>query len=377
MSEKILVVDDNEKNLRLLADILQAKGYTAIKADSGETALELIETDKPDLVLLDVMMPGLNGYEVCQAIRANPKNGILPVIMVTALDAHERIKGLDAGADDFLTKPINQPELLARVKSLLRIKTLYDEVQRQRTELESWNQKLEQRVAEGVAEVERMSRMKRFLSPQVVDLILSGRTDDPLRSHRNDITVVFLDLRGYSAFTETADPEEVMGVLREYHGAMGELVMAHHGTLERFAGDGIMIFFNDPVPLPNPAENAIRMALEMHARFSKLAENWRKLGYELEMGIGIAQGYATIGAIGFEGRMDYGAIGTVTNLAARLCAEAKGGQTLIAQRVLGHVEDLVQVERIGDLTLKGFHRPVTAFNVRALKQSESRPDSII
>src|ERR1035437_7569267 len=366
MNEKILVVDDNERNLRLLADILQAKGYSPIKAESGEKALALIETDKPDLVLLDVMMPGLNGYEVCQAIRANPKNGILPVVMVTALDANERIKGLEVGADDFLTKPINQPELLARVKSLLRIKTLYDEVQRQRAELETWNQTLEQKVADGVAQVERMSRMKRFLSPQVVDLILSGKTEDPLRSHRGEITVVFLDLRGYSRFTETADPEEVMEVLHEYHSAMGELVMAHQGTLERFAGDGIMIFFNDPVPLPNPAENAIRMALAMHERFSKFEQSWQKRGYELQMGIGIAQGYATIGAIGFEARMDYGAIGNVTNLAARLCAEAKGGQTLMAQRVLARVEDMVQAEHVGDLVLKGFHRPVPAFNVLSI-----------
>lgn len=257
--------------------------------------------------------------------------------------------------------------MLARVRSLLRIKSLYDEVQAQRLELATWNRTLEQRVEEGIAQLERLSRMKRFFSPQVADLILSGGTDDPLRSHRSEITVVFIDLRGYTAFTETADPEEVMGVLREYHAAMGELIMAHQGTLERFAGDAIMIFFNDPMPLPNPAEHAVRMALEMQAKFAKLAQDWRRRGYDLSVGVGIAQGYATLGAIGFEGRRDYGAIGAVCSLAARLCAEAKGGQILVSQRVFGCIEEIVQAEPVGELALKGFHRPVPAFNVSALK----------
>ena len=360
---RILVVDDNERNRRLLADILEAKGYHAIKASSGEEALERVKSQKPDLVLLDVMMPGLDGYEVCQAIRADPGNGLLPVVMVTALDSQERIKGLEAGADDFLTKPINTPELLARVKSLLRIKTLYDEVHRQRGELERWNAMLEQRVAEGVAQVALMSRMKRFLAPQVVELILAGKTEDPLRSHRTEITVVFLDLRGYTSFTESTEPEEVMRVLHEYHESMGTLVMKYQGTLERFAGDGIMIFFNDPVPLPNPARTAVQMAMEMHASFSAMQQKWHRFGYELAMGIGIAQGYATIGAIGFESRLDYGAIGAVTNLASRLCAEAKAGQTLVSQRVLTHVEAQTEAQCIGELVLKGFHKPVVAFNV--------------
>jgi len=320
-----------------------------------------------------VMMPGMSGYDVCRAIRANPQTGILPVVMVTALDASERIAGLEAGADDFLTKPINQPELLARVKSLLRIKSLYDEVQRQRSELEEWNRTLEQRVAQGVAQVERLSRMKRFFSPQLAELILSGGTDDPLRSHRSEITVVFLDLRGYTAFTETSDPEEVMGVLREYHCAMGRLIMAYEGTVERFAGDSIMVFFNDPVPVTNPAQKAVHMALAMHADFARLANEWVKRGYNLDFGIGIAQGYATLGAIGFEGRVDYGAIGVVCSLAARLCAQAKGGQTLVSRRVLAAVEDVATVESIGELTLKGFHRPVPAFNILAWPQTH--PDS--
>jgi class 3 adenylate cyclase/CheY-like chemotaxis protein len=368
MGQRILVVDDMPKNVKLLEDILTAKGYEVVTAESGPQALERIKAERPDLVLLDVMMPGMNGYEVCQAIRANPETGILPVVMVTALDAkEERVKGLEAGADDFLTKPVNQPELFARVRSLLRIKSLYDQVQKQRFELEDWNRTLEQRVTDGVAQLERLSRMKRFFSPQVADMITSGDTQDPLKSHRSEITVVFIDLRGYTAFTETAEPEEVMGVLREYHSAMGNVIMAHHGTVERFAGDAIMIFFNDPIPLENPAEQAVRMALAMHSTFEKCAQGWRKLGYDLKIGIGVAQGYATLGAIGFEGRLDYGAIGAVCNLSARLCSEAKGGQTLISQRVLGCVEDIAQAEPVGELNLKGFHRPVPAFNVFALK----------
>jgi class 3 adenylate cyclase len=290
-------------------------------------------------------------------------------VLVTALDPSERVKGLEAGADDFLTKPINQPELFARVKSLLRIKSLYDEVARQRAELEDWSRTLESRVAEGVSQVERLSRMKRFFSPQIAELILSGETEDPLRSHRSEIAVVFVDLRGYTEFAETSDPEEVMGVLREYHAAMGRLIVGYHGTLERFAGDSIMIFFNDPVPVANPAEQAVRMALDMHAEFARLARNWAKRGYALDIGIGVAQGYATLGAIGFEGRLDYGAIGVVCSLAARLCAHAAGGQTLVSQRIRGAVEDLVEAKSVGELPLKGFHRPVAAFNVTRLKDS--------
>jgi class 3 adenylate cyclase/CheY-like chemotaxis protein len=358
---KILVVDDTANNVKLLKDLLTMKGYAVVTASSGPEGLEQIDKEHPDLVLLDVMMPGMNGYDVCRRIRENPATGVLPVVMVTALDpGPERIKGLEAGADDFLTKPINQPELLARVRSLLRIKQLWDQV----TEL---NRTLEQRVDQQVAQIERMGRLKRFFSPQLAELIVGGDAEDPLKSHRREITVVFLDLRGFTAFAETAEPEEVMGVLREYHAEMGRLVLEHEGTLERFTGDGMMIFFNDPLPVPNPAERAIRMALAMSERVGILAQGWRKRGFDLDFGVGLAQGYATIGAIGFEGRWDYGAIGTVTNLAARLCGEAKPGQILVSRRMVATLEDLVEVEPVGELPLKGFTRPVTAFNVVRLK----------
>ena len=371
MSAHILVVDDVAKNVKLLADVLAVRGYRTSTAASGEEALASIAAEVPDLVLLDVMMPGLSGYDVCRAIRADPALAMLPVVLVTALDpAQERVKGLEAGADDFLSKPVNQAELMARVRSLLRIKSLYDEVQRHKAELQQWNATLEQRVADGVQQLERVGRLKRFFSPQLAQAILAGGTDDPLKSHRREITVVFLDLRGFTAFTETADPEEVMAVLAQYHAAMGRLVMAHEGTLERFSGDGMMIFFNDPQPVPDAPARAVRMALQMQREIAQLSEQWKRRGYDLHMGVGIAQGFATLGGIGFEGRIDYGAIGTVTNLAARLCGEAAGGEILLSQRVQGALQDSAHgsewvLEEAGEFVLKGFQRKVPAWRVLA------------
>lgn len=363
-SAHILVVDDIEQNVRLLADLLRFRGYRVDTAASGEQALARIAAEPPDLVLLDVMMPGLSGYEVCRSLRADPRHALLPVVLVTALDpAAERVKGLEAGADDFISKPINPAELMARVRSLLRIKSLHDEVQRQAAELAQWAGTLEQRVADGVVQLDRLSRLKRFFSPALAEAILSGGADDPLRSHRREIVVVFLDLRGYTAFTETADPEEVMGVLREYHAAMGALILAHEGTLERFTGDGIMVFFNDPQPLPDAADRALQMTLQMQAAMHDLAAGWQRRGYALQLGIGVAMGFATIGAIGFEGRVDYGAIGKVTNLAARLCAEARGGDILAEPRVIAALGPGYAVEAAGELVLKGFARPVAASRV--------------
>ena len=354
---RILVVDDTPSNVKLLADILTAKGYAVLTAANGAEALARTEREAPDLLLLDVMMPGMSGYDVCRKLRDNPATAMLPVIMVTALDpGQERVKGIEAGADDFLTKPIHQPEILARVRSLLRIKALHDQ-------LADLNQRLETRVAEQVAQLDRLSRLKRFFSPALAEAIVNGGADDPLRSHRREIVVVFVDLRGFTAFAETAEPEEVMGVLREYHAAMGEAILGHEGTLERFTGDGMMIFFNDPVPVADPQARAVRMALAMRQAVEGLTARWRKLGHELDFGVGIAQGYATLGAIGFEGRWDYGAIGTVTNLAARLCGEARPGQILVSRRLYGALDTLVDAEPIGELALKGFARPVTAFNV--------------
>jgi class 3 adenylate cyclase len=354
---RILVVDDTPQNVKLLADLLGVKGYDVVTAASGAEALEQVAQHRPDLVLLDVVMPGMTGYEVCRKLREDPQTATLPVVMVTALDpATERIKGIEAGADDFISKPLNQPELLARVKSLLRIKSLHDR-------LEDMNRHLEARVHEQVGQLERLGRLKRFFSPQLAELIVNGGAEDPLKSHRRELTVVFFDLRGFTAFAETAEPEEVMGVLREYHAGLGKLILEHEGTLERFAGDGLMVFFNDPLPVPDPAARAVRLALAAQERAGELTAKWRTLGYDLGLGIGIAQGYATIGAIGFEGRWDYGAVGTVTNLAFRLCAEAEPGQIVVTRRVASAVEALATAQPLGELTLRGFLKPVPAFNV--------------
>ena len=361
MAAHILVVDDVAKNVKLLADVLAVKGFRISTAASGEEALRSVANDPPDLILLDVMMPGISGYDVCRRIRENPATALLPVVMCTSLDPQqERVKGIEAGADDFLSKPVNQPELFARVKSLLRVKALHDEIT-------TLNASLEKRVAEQVGEIERLARLKRFVSPRVGELIVAGEVDDPLKTHRRDITVVFTDLRGFTAFSETAEPEEVMGVLREYHAVLGRIVLAHEGTVEHFAGDGVMILFNDPLPVDEPELAAVRMALEMRAEVAKLAAGWKKRGHDLGFGVGIANGYATLGAIGFEGRRDYGAIGPVTNLSARLCGEAKAGQVLISQRVHGKIEERIVAEHVGELSLKGLSRAIAAYNVVSLK----------
>jgi len=357
---KILVVDDTPQNVKLLADLLQAKGYAVVTAADGEAALARLAQEAPDLVLLDVMMPGFTGYEVCRRIREEPGTALLPVVLVTALDPQqERVKGIEAGADDFLSKPINQQELFARVRSLLRIKRLQDEVK-------AWNAQLEARVREQVAQLERLARLKRFFSPQLAELLVA-EGEEMLKAHRREVNVAFLDLRGFTAFTERAAPEEVMGLLREYHGALGRLVIRHGGTLERFAGDSVMVFFNDPVPMERPAEQAVRMALDAHDAFAPIGAAWAKKGFELALGAGIAQGYATLGAIGFEGRWDYAAIGGVTNLAARLCAEAKGGELLVCQRTMASVDGAAELEAVGPLSLRGFAQPVAAYRVKGMK----------
>ena len=367
----ILIVDDTPANLDLLVEILKPEYRTKV-AISGERALELVFAGSPpDLILLDIMMPGMSGYEVCQRLKASPATRNIPIIFVTAMsEVEDETKGLELGGVDYVTKPISPPIVKARIRTHLDVSEQARELERMVVKLEAqaaalsqFNLTLEQRVAEGVEQLERMSRLKRFFSPSVVDLMLSGSVDDPLKSHRREIAAVFVDLRGFTAFTETSDPEDVMQVIAEYHEGMGRLVMTYGGTLEHFAGDGMMIFFNDPVEIDNPAAVAVKMAIEMQQCFGTLVRGWTRRGYTLSMGIGVAQGYATIGAIGFEGRRDYGVIGTVTNLAARLCGEATGGQILISQRVLSSIADFTRTERIGELQLKGFHRPVPAFAV--------------
>jgi len=373
---RILIVDDNPMNVDILQTRLAVHGYETITASDGEEALAIAREKQPDLILLDIMMPKMDGMEVCRELKRDPTLPFMPIILVTAkTESKDIVAGLEAGGEEYLTKPVDQAALVARVKSMLRMKALYDRVQEQAAQLEAQtvqlsecNRTLEQRVRDEVTKVERLGRLKRFFSPHLAELIVGGGAEDPLRPHRREVTAVFLDLRGFTAFAETAEPEEVMTVLQEYHAAMGRLILDHEGTLEHFAGDGIMIFFNDPVPVANPGEKAIRMTLAMRDKMGDLTVRWRKRGFDLSMGIGLAQGYATIGAIGFEGRWEYGAIGTAINLASRLCGEAKSGQILLPQRLLGVIEDLVNAEYAGELLLKGFQRPIIAYNVLGLKK---------
>jgi adenylate cyclase len=364
----VLVVDDNQENRDMLARRLARQSYDVLSAPGGLAALEILTTRPVDLVLLDVMMPDLDGYAVLQRLKADPALRGIPVLMISALDEIESVvRCIQLGAEDYLNKPFDPVLLQARVGACLEKKQLHDQEARHRLELAEWNRTLERRVAEQVAQLERLGRLKRFFSPHLAELIVAGGADDPLRTHRREVTVVFLDLRGFTAFAETAEPEEVMGVLREYHAEMGRLIVEHEGTLERFTGDGMMIFFNDPVEVPNAAERAIRMAVAMRDVVGGLAARWRKRGWDLALGVGIAQGYATIGAIGFEGRMDYGAIGTVTNLAARLCGEAAAEQILVSARVAGAVEGIIDAQDVGPVALKGLARPVPVWSVVGLR----------
>jgi adenylate cyclase len=366
---RILVVDDNATNRDILTTRLKAHGYETLQAADGEEALAAVKQHRPDLILLDVMMPKLDGIETCRRLKGDDTCPFLPIILVTAkTDSKDIVAGLEAGADEYLTKPVDQAALVARVRSVLRIKALHDQVQAQAADLAKWNRTLEQRVAEQVAEIGRIGRLKRFLPPQVAQLVSSG-DERELESHRREVTVVFCDLRGFTAFAETAEPEEVITILRDYYGALGALIDKFEGTVERFAGDGIMVLFNDPLPCEAPWAKAVEMAVAMRDGIAKLAANWRTRGHDLGFGIGIAHGFATLGCIGFEGRFQYSATGTVANLASRLCDQARNGQILVDAKVRAEVEALAELESIGELDLKGFRRPVTAFNVRGLRKS--------
>jgi class 3 adenylate cyclase/CheY-like chemotaxis protein len=367
----VLVVDDNSSNRELLSRRLAREGHEVLTAADGAEALAALRARAFDLVLLDVLMPGRSGAEVLDELKTDPDLRHIPVLMISALDEMDTvIRCIELGAEDYLAKPFDTVLLRARVGACLEKKRLRDEQARHTRELAEWNQLLEQRVKEQVAQMERLSRLKRFFVSQVADLIVTGGAEDPLKTHRREVVVVFLDLRGFTAFAEVSEPEEVMTVLREYHATVGKIIMEHEGTVERFAGDGIMIFFNDPVVVPNPGERAIRMAVAIRDHVQDLSKAWRRRGHQLGVGIGVAQGYATIGAIGFEGRWDYGAIGTVTNLAARLCGEAKAGQILAATRVADALDEgLIESAEVEPVTLKGFHRPMPAVDVLKLKDS--------
>ena len=359
---RIVVVDDMPANVRLLEAVLEPAGFSVISASSGPEALEVVAAELPDLVLLDVQMSGMNGYEVCRRIRENETTALIPVVMVTSHDSEARIDGIRAGADDFVTKPFDHQELLLRVRSLVRIKRYHDTIRAQAAELSELNRTLEARVAQQVEELGRMARLRRFLSPTLAEVVME-RGDSVLESHRRELAVLFADLRGWTDFSAGTEPEEVMAVVGSYHAAVGELIVTYEATVGWFAGDGLMVWFNDPIPCDDPAARAVRMAVEMREAMTALTTGWRRRGHALDFSIGVALGYATIGRIGFEGRYDYGAVGSVLNLASRLCDAAEPGQIVVSQRVLAEVEQLVEAEPLGGLELKGFGRPVEAFSV--------------
>jgi adenylate cyclase len=360
---KILVVDDIPENVRLMEAVLAPEGYDVVTAEDGAAALAAVETEQPDLVLLDIFMPELDGYEVCERLRANEETAVLPVVMVTSSIGEDKARAIEAGADDFIPKPFNHDELLTRVRSLLRIKRYHDTIK-------ELNRTLEQRVDAQVEELERVRQLGRFLSPQVAEAIVSSGEESILRSHRREVAVFFADLRGWTNFVDGVEPEELLRVLREFHDTIGRLVQRFEATVGFLEGDGVELFFNDPIEIPDAPLRAVRLGCALREEMVGLTELWRKRGYDLDFGAGIALGFATCGEVGFEGRSDYAAIGSVTNLASRLADEATGGQVLITQRLYAEVEDFVEVVPAGEFALKGFSRPVAALDVVALREAE-------
>ncbi len=371
----VLVVDDDAANRDVLARRLTRLGYTVAEAENGRAALEVMGSEPVDLVLLDLNMPELDGYGVLERRQADPGLRDIPAIMISAsADIDSVVRCIEMGAEDHLGKPFDPVLLEARVGACLEKKRLRDQerellatVSRQAEALAEWNVTLEARVAEQVEELEHLARLRRFLSPQLADMIAKG-DDNVLRTHRRDIAVLFVDLSGFTAFSEVSEPEDVMAVLSEFHEDVGQLIDQFEATVGFFAGDGLMVFWNDPLPCPDPAERAVRMAVAMRERVAERTRAWRKRGHDLGFAIGVSLGYATLGEIGFEGRFDYGVIGSVVNLAARLCDHADRGQILISQRVRLAVEDVAELEELGLVSLKGFHNPVPAFAVTGLRE---------
>ena len=359
---RILVVDDVADNVEILRMRLGSLGYEVVVAEDGEQALAKVREALPDLILLDIMMPKIDGLEVVRRLKADATLPFIPVILVTAkANPKDVVAGLDAGGDDYLTKPIDHGALVARVRAMLRIKALHDEVQ-------TLNAGLEAKVQAQVEELERVGRLRRFLAPQLAQAIVSAGDEKVLENHRREIVALFCDLRGFTAFSEMAEPEDIMMALAEYHGALGPLIRKYEGTLDRFMGDGMMVFFNDPLPCPDAPQRAARMALEMRDAVAALMPSWKHRGYSLGFGIGMAQGYATLGRIGFEDRFDYTAIGAVINLAARLCAEAADGQVLASGRLAAAIEGLTEIEHLGERELRGMSRPVQVCNLVGLRE---------
>lgn len=357
---KVLIVDDDPTSRFLLVDSVSECGYEVSSVSDGQSALEAIESNPPDLVLLDVMMPGMDGYEVCRRVKDNPKFRDIPILFLTSLDEiQNKTKGFQLGAVDYITKPFEVLEVVARLKTHLALKQVREDLKKANQELSDLNQNLEERVEQKTREIEKINFLKKFFSPQLIESFTTGQPEEIMKSHRRNITVVFLDLRGFTSFVHRNTAEETMAVLSEYHKAIGPVIFDHEATLERFTGDGIMVFIGDPVPRKDHAIQAAKMTLQCRIAMRKLKPQWEKRGHKLhDVGIGIATGEATLGKIGYEKRVDYAAIGNVTNLAARLCGEAPPGHILIAPSTLKELDNQFRTEEFGALQMKGFPGPI-------------------
>jgi DNA-binding response OmpR family regulator len=361
---RILVVDDIPDNVTMLTAHLASKGYQTLKAFNGIQALRIAVKERPDLIMLDVNMPQLSGLDICAQLKQREETENIPVILVTAhSDAEDIVRGFEVGADDYLIKPYNYLEMLARVRSMLRIRESQAQLRAANHQLDELNQNLEAKVKQQVGELERVNKLRRFFSPQIVETIVSADAEDILKEHSREISVVFLDLRRFTPFAEQNTPQMVIQTVRSLHHVVGPIIFAYGGTLERFTGDGMMVFLGDPEPIDDYAEKAVRMGLEIRDAVRPLSAKWAEDGYDLKLGIGIATGVASMGSIGFEGRMDYAAIGTVTNLAARMCGKAAGEQILIDQTTADQLPDGIEVRPHGEVSLKGFKKGRKAFEV--------------
>ena len=355
----VLVVDDDPLNRQLLSMSIGRLGHAVIEAGNGLEAIEALGRHPIDVVLTDIEMPEMDGYGLLEHRAGDARLKAIPFIVISGVDDMASIiQCIGLGAEDYLPKPFDPVLLHARLGACLDKKRMTDELQQ-------LNEHLAERVDEKVAEVERLNSLRRFVSPQLAEALAVGG-EGILASHRREITAFFCDLRGFTAFSETAEPEEVMDVLREFHHAVGPMIFEHEGTIAQFTGDGMLVFFNDPVKLDDPAWNAVRLAVAMRDRTAELSAEWKRRGHDLELGIGIAVGYATCGEIGFDGRTEYTAIGTVVNLSARVCAIAAGGQILVTNKVVAAVEDRVDAMPMGDVEFKGLSRPVPIHEVTAL-----------
>jgi adenylate cyclase len=363
---QVLVVDDIAANLRLLDAVLTPRGFVVQTAASGAAALEVIAEQDVDVVLLDVNMPGMSGYEVCRRIRADARTRLLPVVMVTAAPEEERVLALEAGADDFLRQPLEQAELLARVRSLARLKRYHDALDQQAAELTAWNQTLEERVQDQLLELERLRVLRRFLSPQLAEAVFESGDQSLLEPHRREIAVLAWELRGLATVSGAAGPEEELAVLESFHEMLGRLIGEHGATVGAFTGESVLVFFGDPAVDPDPTLRAVGLAIALRDAGQELSAGHARRGYQVTTAIGVDLGYATLGRIGFEGRLDYGAVGPVVSRSWHLCELAGDGEVLLGRRAHDATIGTVAVGPMVEVEARGAREAITAVPLSGL-----------